>query len=262
MKKFFLFACLSCGIFLPGKIYAQSSPDAGLENRVTEYAAYYLDSTGMQAALFSGKVQLPVTPRTESLYLRERGFKEMDDWGYEITPKVLPPQESYAPGTLRYNGITYPGVWMRLDLYRDQLDVLTPNKLNGIVLDPLLVGWADFHGYRSIYIPANSPEYRLPEGFYQLLFSGGHQVLKKETYGFNQTEQAFVNRKIRYYIEKDGRYHSVKGRKGAILRVLREHRRELDRYIRQNNIDIKQNTEQAIVTLVARYEALNNQVGL
>lgn len=260
MKRYFFFAFLFSA--LAGSLFAQENRGAEIETLLKQYSVYYLDSVSNQASVFSGKVQQPVQRRTESLYLRERGIKVTDSWGQESYPVPLPPLESYSAGTLLYDGTFYENVQMRLDLYRDELVLLTPNRISGIILEPERTGYADLRGYRNIYIRPGDAKYRLPAGYYQIVYSGRREVLKKETFQYNLSDNTFVNRSISYYIEKDGIYHRVKGRKGPVLRVLREHRREIDRSLKQAGISFKEDPENAIRWTMTRYDELNQQAGL
>jgi len=246
----------------PENAHAQTGLQSDLESKIREYSIFFQDSTSSITALFSGKIQPPYNRFTESLYLRHRGFREEDVWGKELFPYPIPPNESYAQGNLLYDGIYYTRVYMRLDLVRDELVVRTANNLYGIILDPEKLQYADFHGYRILYIAANDPRYNLPPGYYQLIHDGENRVMKKETFQYNLSEQKFINRSIKYYIEKEGTFHRVKQTKGSILKVLREHRRELDRMIKGLNLNIRRDMEASIVTIVSEYEQLNRQAGL
>lgn len=245
-----------------GKTHAQIGLPSDLESKIREYSTFFQDSTSSITTLFSGKIQQPYNRLTESLYLRHRGFKEEDIWGKETFPQPIPSEESYAQGNLFYDGVYYTNVYMRLDLVRDELVVRIANNMYGIILDSEKFQYADFHGYRIIHIAENNPDYSLPPGYYQLIHNGENRVLKKETFQYNLSEQKFVNRSIRYYIEKDGTFHRVKQTKGSILSVLREHRRDLDRMIKGLHLNIRKDTEASLVMIVTEYEKLNRQAGL
>lgn len=255
MRKIILFIGFLCLLpWIPVRALAQSLENVS-EQRIAEYAGYYQDSVSMRATLFTGQIQELVAPHQESLYLRERGFRQLDSWGNETYPEVIPTLESYSAGTLVYDGIRYTDVLMRLDLLRDELVVLSPPGVNGIILEPNRVEYAEFHGYRVFYIPPGSSV--LPSGYYAETYSEGIRVWKKESYEYHLSERSFINRSVKYYIEKEGEVFRVKNRKGSVLRVLANHRRELDQYIRQYNINFRQNMEASITVLAAEYDRLN-----
>lgn len=258
MRKIYLLVFLCC-TWAVG-IRAQSVSDPGIQRAIDRYSEEYILQTGANAALFSGKVQPPMTGIMQSLYLRDRGFVERDSWGKETYPKAVNPSDTYAVGDLFYDGVKYASIKMRLDLYRDEFMVLTSEStLYNALLDPSRFGYADLRGYRVIYVPAGSPQFNLPQGYYLRLYQSDHDILRKETFDFSHSRMEFVNRALRFYVEVEGVYHPVKRNKGSVLRLFRNQRRELDRFIRENHIDMKRDTEEAIVRVVQEYERLTRE---
>ncbi len=254
MKKLLFFICPALvGTAFTGQAQAQTP------NKIASYSAQYMQQAGDHAALFRGRLQTRLPGNVESLYLRERGRIERDDRGKEVAPQPVPPFASYGVGDLFYDGVLYVGVRMRLDLYRDELVVAPPDEsFSGVVLDPSRFGYADLRGYRVIRIPAGSPS-GLAEGYYQQLHEGIHTVLKKEIFQFREAELRFTRISIRYYVEKDGAYHSVGKRKGPILRLLGDHRAELNDFVRLGGLDIWNDTDRALVGIVSEYERLTGR---
>lgn len=256
MRRILLFFTLA-GLSGTLPSQAQSVSDPDVQAAVDRYAGEYLRTTQNNASIFNGKVQAPMPGGIQSLYLRDRGFVERDSWGTEISPRPVPPTESFAAGDLWYDGVKYTGIKMRLDLYRDEFMVLvSENSLYNAILDPERFGYADLRGYRVIYIPEGSPHFNLPKGYYLRLYEGKHDILRKETFEMSLTQMKLINRPLRFYIEKDGAYRPVRRNKGSLLRLFRERRRELDRFIRENGIDVKRNTEESVVRVVQEYERL------
>ncbi len=149
---------------------------------------------------------------------------------------------------------------MRLDLYREEFVAASPgSSIYGVVLDPSRFGYADLRGYRVIHIGAPSLPNDLDEGYYLQLYDGRHEILKKEYFEFNATNREFTNYYIRYYVEKDGAMHRIGRRKGPLLRLFRDRRGELDRFIRTNGLSLRTDGETAIVRIVSEYERLTPQ---
>ncbi len=256
MIRKLLLSLFLAGSLAPVILHAQSVSDPAVQEAVDRYSVNYFSETQGNAAVLNGKVQAPMPGSMVSLYLRERGFVERDAWGNEIYPQPVAPTESFATGDLLYDGVKYVGIKMRLDLYRDEFMVMTSeNSLYNAILAPDRFGWADLLGYRVIYIPEGSP-LNLPKGYYLRLHEGDHDILRKETFDFSLNRMEFVNRSLRFYVEKDGIYHPVKRTRGSMLRLFRDRRRELDRFLRENRIDIKRNFEESVVRIVREYEHL------
>ena len=227
-------------------------------DEIVRYSGEYMRTADLSSALFNGRLQSRLPFLMESMYLRDRNrIPVLDSWGREQTPEPVSPTESNAVGDILYDGVFYTGVNMRLDLYRDELVVAGPgNFLYGSVIDPSRLGYADLMGYRVIHMPAPATSKDIPGGYYLLLHDGRCNVLKKESYGFNLSDMMFTSPIIRYYVEKDGIRHRVGRQKGAILRLFRDRRSELNRYLRSGSVDLRNNTEKALVEIVAEYERL------
>ena len=236
-------------------VHAQAQTQA-----ITDYSENYVDNAGDNAALFAGRIQGQLAGNIESLYLRDRNNIEHDKFGGEAFPSPVSPLESYAMGDLFYDGVLYVGVRMRLDLYRDELVVAAPgNSFWGSVLSAERFGWADLRGYRIIHISERTYEGDLPEGYYLLLNDGRHEILKKETFQFNPLRREFADRRVRYYISKDGIYHSVGRRRGPVIRLFAEHGGELKRFIRTRRLSVRHDTDNALAEIVKEYERLTDR---
>lgn len=59
--------------------------------------------------------------------------------------------EKYVPGDLSFEGILYKDVKMRLDLYKNELLLFSPDNRYNIVLPSDRVDYAEFHGYDIFY---------------------------------------------------------------------------------------------------------------
>ena len=87
----------------------------------------YVSSAAGQSVIYHGKEQLkyPTSIRNHP-YLKS---------------------EKYVPGDLSFEGILYKDVKMRLDLYKNELLLLSPDNRYNIVLPSDRVDYAEFHGY-------------------------------------------------------------------------------------------------------------------
>ena len=87
----------------------------------------YVSSAAGQSVIYHGKEQLKYSTSIKNHpYLKS---------------------EKYVPGDLSFEGILYKGVKMRLDLYRNELLLLSPDNRYNIVLPSDRVDYAEFHGY-------------------------------------------------------------------------------------------------------------------
>lgn len=255
--------CIALSLALPSRAQMQTQTQSQAqtpEEDLVRYSEEYVRAAGYNAALFNGKIQERIVGNIESLYLRDRGYVERNTLGEEISPLAVPPLESYSVGDVLYDGVLYVGVRMRLDLWRDELVAAPPgDSFYGAILDPTRLEYADLRGYRIVYLPASTQDSAPREGYYQQLHKGRLEVLRKEGFEFDFASHEFTNHTIRYYIAKDGVYHRVPRRKGPVLRLFRDRRSELDRFIRSAGIDFRRNPERALIEVVKEYERLTDR---
>lgn len=226
MKKLFGLLCLS--MLVVSMVRAQKAVD---------YASF---ASG-QAVIFHGKEQLKYSPSIKNHpYLKS---------------------DKYAAGNLSFEGILYEDVKMRLDLYKNELLLLSPDDRYNLVLPSDRVDFAQLHGYHIIYHDPEGKENSLPEGYYLRLHDGRCTVLEKSSCAFSkkikglEVEESF-DQSVKYYIQKEGAYYPV-GSKGSVLRVFKESKKELARYIKQEKLDFRHAREKAIVAVAREYERLN-----
>ncbi|MDR2912920.1 MAG: hypothetical protein LBV38_06500 [Alistipes sp.] len=256
MKLPLLRICLA-GVFLASvfAIGARAQASSDTRSAIDGYSAAYTVAVGDNMALFVGEIQGPLEGGSESLYLRERGSGESVAAGRQEAPRPVGTPDSYSTGDLLYDGVKYVGVRMRLDLYRDEFSVTAPgSSYFGTIIDPDRFGFADLRGYRVVRIPPNRSD--LSEGYYLRLNEFGPEVLKKESYEYNPIYREFSGPAIRYYVERNGVYHKVSRSKGSVLRLLRDERGGLDDFIRSRGINLRRDTDNALVLIAGEYERL------
>jgi hypothetical protein len=226
--------CLYCIFFLlsTAASYAQSE----------EVVAHYLASAGKHLPVYTGKIPLPYP-------------SHFSDSPYLATHQP-------AEGTLVYNGIAYPGIRLRLDLYRERLLASPPQEMYEVILSPGQVDYAVLHGYHVFYFQPGSLQGSPPAGYYLLLHDGGCRVLSHPACSMRETSKDGVTTgwfrfSTRYYILKDGVCHAVKS-KGSLLKLFPSHRKELSRYINEQRLNFGRNAEASIVAVVKQYERLNS----
>ena len=106
----------------------------------------YLQQAGGHAEIYNGKM--------ETLY----NLAQYKNLPYFMT-------DEYAETMITYRKNNYPGQRARLDLYREQLILLAPEKRYGIVVDPQLVDEFTMHHRTFIWFtpPKDS---KLKTGYY------------------------------------------------------------------------------------------------
>ena len=212
-----------------------------------QYAVGYMNAASTNAALFSGNEQ-----KTLALRLTNHQYFKTQD---------------YVKGRLSYNGIVYPDVWLRWDLYRDELITMSPVYYN-IALKSEYIDFVEIHGYRIFNLQPDGLPGCPPAGNYILLYSGEHLLLEKQTNQLYGKEGSDLSDRFRvdhyftltttFYLLKDGAYYRIKNR-STLLKALDTHRKELKHFIRANDFKYKHNAEKMVLEVVKEHEKLNRR---
>ena len=221
--------------------FAQDS--VGESEEQNNAVSFYRTSLGENSSLYKGRLYVGLNK-----LIKGHQFLDTDEW---------------QPGSLYYQGNKYKDVPMLYDIVRDELVIL---HTNGFLKIQLLKSELDkFHFLNSTFvnIQDSSSLNSLPSpGIYEKVYDGEVSVLVKRRKLVKETIQEMeVRREFeqtnQYFIQKENKYHEVK-RKGSVLRVLKEHKKEVRKRMREEGIKFRRNPEAAIVKMVNFYEQAKN----
>ena len=235
---FFLFGC---GLLAAQNVDQVQSIDVS--------AIEYLYAVDNQSQLYYGKEQ----ENYHYLHLNHPAIRTLNH-SYLI-------DYNYTKARLSYHKVIYPEAMLRLDFYNDELVVFSPD-LRNIVLTPDNVDFAEMHGQTIIYFRSDSLPGCPSNGYYILLHSENCKVLKRQTARLatsaeNTRIEYFFVFSIKYYLFKDGVYHTVKNKRG-LLNVLHPYKSEMRRFISSNRLKFKRNADELISLTVKEYEKISN----
>ena len=227
-------------IFCAGQSLAQEfEQQKSIDNAVIRY----LNTVSRQSALYYGKIHQGHPPTPTHPYLKEA---------------------NYVKASLSYLGADYPEEMLLLDWNRNELVVLSPDNAH-IVLFPENLDHAILHGYHVFYLQNDGLPGCPPTGYYIQLYSGKYKAYKKVTARMMEYEWMpgrefstgtdYVT-KTRFYLYKDNAYHIIQN-KNALLRNLKPYKKELKKYISNNNLRFQQDAEDLIARTVKEYERLS-----
>ena len=232
--KLIIFLCLCSG----GILWAQ---DAGIAKiPPTDAIQSYLSATKEYTALFSGKTELPYDrPFVNHPYLET---------------------DRYVQGTLCYNKVVYQDIYMRLDLFRNELTVFSPDKPYRIVLENEKFNYAVLHGL-TLILSANEVKTGLK---YMVLIDDGlypfvkqYRLSVREEYSGVTLFRSFRIQE-QYFIYINDMAYPVKN-KNALLKLFPDRKKELNEYAKQHKLNFKAQFEQAIIALINHYENLTSR---
>ena len=203
----------------------------------------YLRQSGIYAEIYNGKREIPYNVSQ-----------------YENLPYYM--NSAFADASVIYKKNYYPNQKARLDLFKEQLVLLSPEKQYGIILNPQDVEKVQMHN--RIFVWLDPPkESGLKTGYYMQLLEGKKtQLLCKENYTFDQRmrENAVVNcfeHKIRYYLSYNNRYYTVKN-SGSFSKIFPQHKKQINSFAHDNRLNFKQNTAESLTSLALYCEELIN----
>lgn len=169
---------------------------------------------------------------------------------------------AFTPGSVNYNNMQFSGVPMLYDVYGDQVVVLLYNHFTKFCLIKDKVTSFDFLDHHFIRIDTvtfmNNPV--ISPGYYDELYGGQTQVLAKTTKNIQTTagsvtSETYFNVEKTYFVRKNNVYHAFSGQ-GSLLDVLKDHKKELQKFIKSNQIKYRANPEEAMVKIASYYDQL------
>jgi len=202
----------------------------------TEVIQNYLSETNEYAVLFNGKTEAPY----DRLYQNQPYFETF----------------VFVKGTLCYNNVVYQNINMRLDLYRDELSVYSPNRPFPVVLDIKKFNYAILNGNMII---ASTNESNTGFKYMLLIKEGLYPVTKQYRVTINEdVSQLEIKRSFRfqerYHITINGITYQIKN-KNTLLNLFPDRKKELNEFAKQHKLSFKsQQFGQSIVALVNHYE--------
>lgn len=237
-KRIFLLPLLLFHLaFFPAR--AQSPDTASRSPAIDATLSLYARSLGEQARLYTG---------SQFVEYRYPMMKEHPFFG---SPDA-------AVGTIWYDDMIYRDVPMWYDLVRDEVVVLNAARQIRIVLEGRRVKEFSLAGHRFTRIDTVAA---LPAGFYELLYDGPSTLLAKRAKRYTEIiDEMTVKLDVypispRYYISKDGGFQELK-KPSQVKNLFPAKRRELDAFIKTNDLNFRRNPEAAMAAVLAYYDKI------
>jgi len=172
-------------------------------------------------------------------------------------------EDSWIRCGILYNKERFASLLLRYDIYKDLVilkDFNEEGRLSPIILNNQHINTLYIQNHPFIYLEGDTLLHMIP-GLYDVLYSGVSVNLfakrKKEiieTAKWNDLWEDFQENDI-YYIEKDGSFHRIKNL-NSLVKALREHKKEMKGYIRNNNLKYTGNFEENLIQAIGYFEKL------
>lgn len=172
----------------------------------------------------------------------EHPYYGPDDWSY---------------GYVVYDDERYDSVALFYDISRDR--VITEHLLSGAKIELVTAKLMEFtlNGDHFVHLrPDKTGE--IADAFYQVLYDGKSKVYARHTKTLNTRAEGnelvyTFDNKVRYYILKDGVYHSVKSKK-SVLKVFEDKKQAVRSELNKSALRFKTDRAKAIAKMAERYD--------
>lgn len=194
-------------------------------------------------------------------------FNGRDDKEYaynfdEGTPYFI--TNKWSTGTVDYDGKTYDNVSLLYDVARDELMFLYFDKISRVrLLKEKVAGFTLLgHSFINLMTDSSQTTYYL-SGFYDRLYHGNVSLLVKRTKNIQTSyRQTGFDRKVfdnnHYYLQKANEMFAVKSKK-SFLEHLGDKRKEMQQFMRQNNLNFRRDKETTMTKTLAYYNELTTK---
>jgi hypothetical protein len=242
-----LLVCLICVIACKTS-FAQTAPgdSSSQQHAFNNAVILYNTSIGEQSPLYNGPEYFFYDPTIKG----NAYFMEVN---------------AFTTGSVYYDGIYYAGVPMLYDLYSDEVAVLLYNHFSKFSLIKYRVKNFDFLDHHFVNINADTLNNgsNIKSGYYDELYNGKTEVLVKRSKsiqtntGGTSASEKYYSPSRDFYIRKNKVYYSVSSQ-GSLIDVFKDKKKELQQYIKANQIRFRTDPEQAMVKIATYYDHLTN----
>ena len=167
--------------------------------------------------------------------------------------------DDIAPTDIHYNGFLYQNIEAYYDLHLQAIIVEHDNMSFAIRLDNKRISHFKMYEHKFVHLDVDSIS-GMKSGFYDLVVDGPvkffvrrEKELRKEI--DNQIIREWFEPLTRYYVLKDGSYHRIK-RRGQILKLFGDKKKELKTFIKQQRISIRTFPEDGFEKIINHYNEL------
>jgi len=238
MPKRFFYILLICG--LSQHVTAQNADDTTLHENALNAIGVYYQNLGEESPLYNGSEYI------EYAYTLQEGHPF-----FQVV--------NFINGNVNVDGMIFHDVPMLYDIVKDQLIIQDFQKVYKINLPADRVRQFFLLGHLFVHLNASD---QVKTGFYDQLYKGKISLFAKrekkilEKYSNIQISKVVISQNV-YYIKKDGVYYTIKN-KSSLFSALKSKKKEVQQYLKANDIKFKREPERAMIMAVKYYDQLTN----
>jgi hypothetical protein len=244
MKFGLLSACLLAACLFSFTASAQSQQEDSIfyQSALDHTVSVYYDQLGDQSRLFNG-----------SLYK-----------GVELTFEKGSPffiSDKTSSGSVVYDSIYYPNLSIFYEDYRQILVVVDHAFPLRLVNEKVSAFTLADHHFEYVFSDLNRG---IPNGgFYEVLYNGRSRLLKhtskkiREVLSSSEGIRRYMDEFDNYYIRGRGSYFNISSKR-ELFNFAGDHKKEIQRFIRKNKLDLKNDKDNTLSQVAAYYDQIAN----
>jgi hypothetical protein len=166
----------------------------------------------------------------------------------------------YYTGSIIYDGILYDSIEMMYDILNDNIIIKNYNDTALLLVQEKISAFnTGGHNFIRLQTDTALKEFKI-NGFYDVLYNGNTKLFARykkfvtEKITTQYSESSYTE-KDEYFILKNETFYAVNDKK-SVLNVLKDHKAELQKYIRQQKIRFRKNPAGAMAKTIAYYDSL------
>ena len=216
--------------------------DSSLRQDASKIVDVYYQSLGEQSPLYNGSQYI------EYPFIIQEGHPFFGTQGF-------------VNATIHFEGMTFEEVPTLYDIVRDQVVILDYHRNYKINLPSDKVEQFQLDGHTFVRVAQDSSK-EIKTGFYEQLYQGKAALFAKRE---KKISQQYSNMEINnvvyshnfYYIKKGDVFYPVTSKK-SLLNILKPKQKEVQQYLKRNNVKFKKAPEKAALMAVEYYDQLTN----
>jgi hypothetical protein len=171
-------------------------------------------------------------------------------------------ENSRRKGTVFYDGILYKDVYLYYDLVTGQVVINDLYNVFKIALITPLIDSFSIENHFFIHLRDSLNPSQPRNGFYEVLYNGHIQLLKKEKkqieedlYSSEHALKFIHGADSSYYLKIGNVYHPVNNSK-SLMATLKDKKKEAKKYIRTQQLSMRKDRENTLIKVIAWYDSL------
>jgi len=203
--------------------------------------AAYFNAMGSELALHNGIAYKEYVPNESDQGIP---YFESEDW---------------TDGTIHYSGVSFENIPLLYDVVHDKVITQLATSTTKVELISEKTTYFEINGHRFFRLTFLENNSRIQTGFFELLYHGRAKLYvkwQKERKKITESGQMEIHYEDqnRVYINKDDQFYYVKTR-SSVLQVLEDKKKLVQKFIRVNHLNFKDQYVASISKIMAFYES-------